>query len=82
MQYYIDDRTFSSIKRGKSFSVLVTLTPPSTRIPKAITTICIPSFNSFSKMNYKVEQFAYKFYTLKNCKPKKIEVEFLYETVS
>lgn len=79
MQYYIDERTFSFIKKGRPFSVLVTLTPPSPRIPKAITTICIPAFNSFSKMHYKVEQFAYKFYSLKKCKPKKIEVEFLYE---
>ena len=82
MQYHIDDRTFSSIKRGRSFKVLITITPPSPRMPKAITTVHIPAFNSFSKIHYKVERFAHTFYNLKKCKPKKIEVEFLYETIS
>lgn len=77
MRYNIDDRILSFIKQGKPFSVLITLTPPSPSIPKAITTAHIPAFNSFSRMHYKIEQFAHTFYSLKKCKPKKIEVEFL-----
>lgn len=82
MKYYIDARTFYYLKKGKSFSVLVTITPPSNHGSKAITSFSIPALDTFSNLNYKIKQFVNKFYTLNKCWPKTIEVELLYETVS
>lgn len=75
MKYHINEPTFKTIKNGKAFTALITITPPTKKIPVAIKAVYVPAFNSFSNLHLKVEQFAKKFYELKGCHPKNIKVE-------